>query len=398
MGAPHITTMLGILSAVLLLYGVYTPLIGALNGRRRFLHQAGFDIASATLRTLGLVAGAAIVAQGGGGSPVASAGGSCYGFVFGALVVLGGALAVVGVGRSGPGAPPLGAHVTFLLPLLFGQLLQNLLFQADLTLIRRFASEAALAANLPATAADPYVGAYRATQLFSFLPFQLLTAVTFVLFPVLAGARASKERDKLGGYVQTGMRIALIVAGAMVSVSSGLAGPLLNLVFGARAAGHAARSLEILALGFGAFAVFGLLTAVLNGIGKERSSLAITLTAFALVVLSGFGWVRGTALSDELLVKTALATSAGIVLATSLAGALVYRAVGALVRPAVVLRVGLATTLAIALARALPAGHRLLVIPEALLVVLVYAGVLVASRELGRADVELVKRVVSRRA
>jgi stage V sporulation protein B len=397
MGAPHITNMLRILSAVLLLYGLYTPLIGALNGRRRFVHQAGFDIAAATLRTTGLVAGAALFARG-AGSPVTSAEGSCYGFVLGALLVLGAALAFVGVGRSGPGAPDARTHVAFLLPLLAGQLLQNLLFQADLTLIRRFAAEAAVAAGLPATAADPFVGAYRATQLFSFLPFQLLTAVTFVLFPVLASARAGKERDKLGGYVQTGMRIALIIAGAIVSVSSGLAGPLLRLVFGPEAARHAAGSLEILALGFGAFAVFGLLTAVLNGLGRARASLTITLTAFALVVVSGFAWVRGTPLSDELLWKTALATSAGIVLATALAAVLVFREVGGLVRLAVLARVALATAAAIALARALPSGHRLLVLPEALLVALVYTAVLLVSRELGRADLELLRRVVSRRA
>ena len=397
MGAPHVTTMLRVLSVVVLIYGAYTPLIGALNGRRRFVQQAGFDVTSATLRTLGLVAGAALVGHQ-AASSLARAEASCYGFVVGVSLVLAVALSVVGVGRGGPGAPSVRTHVAFLLPLAGGQLLQNLLFQADSILLRRFASEASQTASLPLTAADPYVGAYRATQLFSFLPFQLLTAVTFVLFPVLARARAQEERDRLGPYVQTGMRIALVVAGAMVSVSSGLAGQLLRLVFGAEAARHATRSLEVLALGFGVFAVFGLLTAVLNGLGKERASFAITLTAFALVVLSGFGWVRGTPLSDELLLRMAFATSGGIALATGLAGLLVFREVRALVEVKVVVRVLLSAVLAIGVARLLPSGHRLLVVPEALLVALVYFAVLIATRELVRADLELVRRVLRRRA
>jgi stage V sporulation protein B len=349
------------------------------------------------LRTAGVVAGAAFVARQ-AASSIESAEGSCYGFVIAASLVLGGALWVVGVGKPGPGAPSVASHALFLVPLLFGQLLQNLLFQSDLTLIRRFAAEAALAANLPVTAADSYVGAYRATQLFSFLPFQLLTAVTFVLFPVLASAREGRDKDRLGGYVETGLRVALLVAGALVSVSSGLADPLLRLVFGSQAAEHAAGALEVLALGFGAFAVFGLLTAVLNGLGRERTSLVITLGAFSAVVVLGFGWVRGAPLSEALLVRTALATSAGLLLATALAGWLVHRAVGALVRPLVLVRVGLATALAIALGRALPSGSRLLVLPEAALVLLAYLAILLGSRELGRADLELVRRVLKGRA
>ncbi|HEY3496348.1 MAG TPA: hypothetical protein VGK73_16725, partial [Polyangiaceae bacterium] len=135
-----------------------------------------------------------------------------------------------------------------------------------------------------------------------------------------------------------------------------------------------------------------------NGIGKERASFAITLTAFGLVVLSGFGWVRGAPLSEELLLRMALATSGGIVLATALAGVLVFREVRALVRPEVLVRVVLATGAAIAVARALPSGHRLLVVPEALLVASVYFAVLLVTRELGRADLEIVQRVLKRRA
>jgi hypothetical protein len=42
---------------IVLLYGVYAPLVGSLNGRRRFLEQAGLDIGYGALRTAGLVGG-----------------------------------------------------------------------------------------------------------------------------------------------------------------------------------------------------------------------------------------------------------------------------------------------------------------------------------------------------
>src|SRR5262249_43937127 len=43
-GAPHVTTPLRLVSIVVLMYGLYGPMIGSLNGRRRFIDQAGLDI------------------------------------------------------------------------------------------------------------------------------------------------------------------------------------------------------------------------------------------------------------------------------------------------------------------------------------------------------------------
>jgi len=396
-GAPHVSGALRVLSLVLLIYGIYTPLVGALNGTRRFVHQAGLDIAAATLRTAGLVVGAYALSRA-RGSSLAGVEGAAWGFVAGASVVLTAALFIVGIGRSGPGGPSIRSHLWFIAQLFAGQLLLNLLLQADLTFLRLFASEAAGRAGLPPTAADPYLGAYRATQLFSFLPYQLLIAVTFVLFPMLASAGKSEDKSDVRRYVATGLRLALIIAGAMVCVTSGLSEPLLKLVFGAEAASHGARALSVLAIGFGAFAIFGILTTILTSLGGERASALVTAAAVALVAVSCFVWVRGTALSDELLLRTATATSTGIGLATLATAFLVHRAAGGLVPGSVALRVGAATIIATSLGRFLSGAPALLVPVLALLVIATYAGVLVVTRELGSADLALIRRVLKRSA
>ena len=396
-GAPHVTGALRILSAIIVLYGIYTPLVGALNGTRRFVHQAGLDIAAATFRTIGLVVGAYVLGRA-GASHLAGVEGAAWGFVAGAILVLGIALAVVGVGRKGSGGPTVRHHLIFMAGLFVGQLLLNLLLQADLTLLRFFAGEAAAREGLSPMAADPFVGAYRATQLFAFLPYQLLIAVTFVLFPMLASAGKSGDRDDVRRYVATGLRLALIIGGAMVCVTSGLAGPLLMLVFGKEATAHGARALSVLALGSGAFAIFGILTTVLNSLGFERKSAIVTGVAAALVGAACFFWVRGTPLSDELLLRTATATSTSIVLATLAASVLVHRAAGGLVAPSVVVRVLLAGTIATVVGRFLWDTPRLAAPLLALFVVAIYAAVLVVSRELGPNDLALVKRVLKRSA
>lgn len=391
-GAPHVAAALQIFSAAMLLYALYAPLIGALNGQRRFLQQAGFDILAATIRTLGLIGGAWYLASRG-----LAVEGAAAGFVIGLVLLLGLAVYVVGTGASGEGGPSVRRHLAFILPVLAGHVLLNLLLQADLTLLRRFAADAAVVRGLPITAADPLVGAYRATQLFSFLPYQLLISVNFILFPMLASAVRDGDRRAVARYVAMGVRIALLIAGLMVSVTAGLAEGLINLVFGAEAAALGTRSLELLALGFGAFAIFGVLTTVLNSLRRERASAAVTAVATAAVVVLCFLRVRGQEFGEPLLFRTASATAVGLVIATVGAGFLVYRAAGAVVPPKSAVRVIIAVALTVTLGRVLPDGGKLLTVVYAAVVACVYVVLLVVLRELSGSDVATVRQVLARR-
>jgi stage V sporulation protein B len=393
-GASHVVNPLRILSAVMLLYGLYTPLIGVLNGQHKFVSQASLDVIAATLRTTGLIAGAYLFTRRGNFGVE----GATAGFAGTAVLILGVALVLVGVGKRGPAALSVRAHLLFALPVLLGQILFNLLLQADLTLLRRFASEAALAHGLPATAADPLVGAYRATQLFSFLPYQLLIAVTFILFPMLATAARDGDRQAVARYVSTGVRLALVLAGVMISVTAGLSDRLLYLVFGAEAAKLGGHSLELLALGFGGFAIFGVLTTVLNSLKHERESAIVTGVAVTLVVALCYLRVRGAPFGEDLLFFTAEATAAGLFVATLSAAFFVYRAAGAVAPPLALGRVLLAVAGATLLGRFLPHAGKILTPVYALVVAAAYVFILLVTRELGTRDLNTVRAVLKRKA
>ena len=391
-GAAHVVTPLRILSAVMLLYGMYTPLIGVLNGQRKFVLQASLDIVAGTLRTIGLIVGAFLLGRRGLGVEGATAG-----FAVGAVLILASALLLVGIGRAGRSAITARQHLLFALPVLLGQVLFNLLLQADLTLLRRFASQAAVAHGLPATAADPLVGAYRATQLFSFLPYQLLIAVTFILFPMLATAARDGDREAVARYVRTGVRLALVLAGLMVSVTAGLSDRLLFLVFGSEAAALGGSSLELLAVGFGGFAIFGVLTTVLNSLKHERESVIVTGVAVTLVVALCYWRVRGAPFGPDLLLYTAQATAAGLFVATLSAAYFVHRAAGAVAPPLSLLRVLLAAAIATSVGRVLPHSAKIVTPVYAGLVAVVYVVLLLLTRELGARDLATIRAVVSKR-
>jgi stage V sporulation protein B len=395
-GAPHIILGLRIMSGVLFFYGMYAPFIGVLNGTKRFLHQAALDMTATTLRTVAMIAAAWYFAT----RFDFGFDGATIGFVASSALVFAVAVGIAGIGRKGGGGPSITEHLKFIAPLYVGQLLLQLLLQADLTLLRTFAAQAAVHAGLPETAADPLVGAYRATQLYCFLPYQLLLSVVFILFPMLATAYRDGDREAVARYVRTGVRLALIIAGAIVSATSGLSGPLLRLVFPAEAAVLGTRSMQLLTLGFGAFAIFVIMIAVLNSLKRERTSALITVTAFALVAVLCFWRVRGQPFGPGLLWRTAVSTSAGLGVATIIAAFTVKRTAGAVVSPVTLVRVLLAMAAAIAVGRALPHllhASRVLTVVFALVVGCVYVAGLLVLREVGQSDLALAKTVLGRR-
>lgn len=391
--APHLIVPVRILAAVLFFYGVYAPLIGVLNGQRRFIWQAGFDISFATLRTTLMVGAAFIV----GRLWQQGVAGAAAGFALAAGIICCAAALIAKTGKPGPTEVRLGDYLAFVGPVFIGQVLLNLLQQADLTLLRYFAASAALAEQLAPESADVLVGAYRATQLFCFLPYQLLLSITFVLFPLLAKAHHDRNAADVKLFVMTGVRLAFLISGLMVSVISGMAGPLLRLVFPAEVAEYATSAMQLLALGFGAFAIFGILTTVLTSLKAERVSAWITGIAFALVCALGWGLLNGQAFGASLLIRTATATSLGLVIATLIAGFFVQRLAGSVVQMKTVVRVLVAGAITIAVGRVFPPVSKSLTILVAAALASLNLVVLVASRELTMRDVRHIQSVFAPR-
>src|SRR5262249_16250118 len=154
-----------------------------------------------------------------------------------------------GTGRAGTGGPSTRAHLAALGPIALGQLFLNPLMQADIWLLRRFAHESGALAGVAGAAlqarTDSLGGAYRAAQLFAFLPYQLLLSITFILFPMVARAHAQGQKEAVAGYVGAGFRLAFLIGGLMVSCTCGLAPLLLRLAFVKQAADDGTTALRL---------------------------------------------------------------------------------------------------------------------------------------------------------
>ncbi len=401
LGAPHVVGALRILSALLFLYAMYAPLIGYLNGRRRFLGQAGLDVTAATLRTIGLVAGAYAAttffhSDSEQGRTILRVEGAALGFCCAGVLILLAAIKLTGLGVAGGRRPPMDRYFFVLLPILGGQILLNLLFQADSLLLRLFASEAAKVAGLAPEAADPYVGAYRATQLFCFLPFQLLSSITFVLFPLLASARSMGEKKEVAQLIERGLRIALIVAGLIISALVAVPGGLIAIVFGAEASAIGADAMRILAIGMGFFALLGVMTSAMNSLGAERQSFTLIGLAVVLVISSCFFVAEGRPLGADLLNRVATATSGAMVITTSVAALRLRSLAGGGVALLALARTCAGVAIAGYLTAQFFQGGALLTLAGSVVAGLIFLLVLTLTRELRRSDIEQLRTLVRR--
>jgi stage V sporulation protein B len=213
-----------------------------------------------------------------------------------------------------------------------------------------------------------------------------LLGITFILFPMLAQASAARDALAVANYVNTGTRISLLITGLAVAASAGLAGNLLRLVFPARFAELGGDAMRILAVGLGGFALFGVFSTVLNSIGKQWPSLAVTLGALGSVVGLNAWFVQGSSFGPELLEKTAWATSVSVVLAAIVSGVLVRIYSGASMPMRSALRVGFATLICALLGAQFSELSRLFTLLAAFAIAAVYVALLVLLRELTAQD------------
>ncbi len=395
-GAPHIAVPLAIVAIVSLLYGVYAPLIGFLNGRAQFTRQAALDVIFAILRTTGLL-GVGFWFVHGGGSGVT---GAVLGFVGAAACIVPIAArwaspwGAAGRATDRTGLPTPSTYLLELVPLAGAQFFTNAVMQVDITLLGRFLSRSASASglshDLATKSADEWVAVYRACQLFAFLPYQLLLSITQILFPMVARAKAEGDLVAVKTYVARGARLAAIACGMMVAVVAALPGTLLSFAYGADVGARGASTLRVLALGQGAYTMLAIATTVLASIGRERIAAAITFGALSAVSVACFGLVSGAAFGGAQLAATAIATSVALVLTLVVAGVTVERQTGSFVPLLTLVRVLFAVSLMVTAGLLLPRFGKLLTPVVSALVAVLYLAVLVVTGELTKADAKLV--------
>ena len=386
---------LRIMALVVLCYGIYAPLVGGLNGTGRFVEQAGLDILYGALR-FATTAGGAVVAI----YILRADGvrGGVMGFALAALLIVPIAVTRSKTGAAGAIHPTAKEYFAFLAPLSIGLVSLNLLLQTDFELFSHFTAERVASLGEPAERANEIIGVYRAFQLFSFLPYQLLMSITFVLFPLLARAHAAGEAESVKRFTETGMRLALLLVGLFVGIVAALPYPLLRFAFKDQIiAAWGSKAQPNHALGMAAFAMLGVMTAALTSLKKEGVAALLTTAGVALVAILCAVMIPRAELGTPMMVASATATLIALSSVAVLGAVVLRRIAGGILPLMTLVRVALATGAAVLVGSRLPYFGRATAPVEAIVVALVYSVCLIVSAEIGRSDLAVVRSVVARR-
>jgi stage V sporulation protein B len=319
----------------------------------------------------------------------------------GAWVAAAGAILVIAAVWVGPPRSLRGGDVrpmaTFLGGVALYLILINLLMSVDQLLLKRLSTEWFLAhPDLVAAGkdasdmADQQVGFYRAVQNLARLPYQLLIAATFVVFPLVSRATFEHDLDKTRRYVRTTLRYSLIFSALMGAVLAAKPTGLMLVPYGAEYA-VGGPALAVLALGNVAFAVFTIAGTILNSAGRTRDAVTVAFVTLASSTVALWIGIPRAVPGETMLLTCGAATAAAMAVGALASGWLLVRRFGAFVRPLTLVRVGLATVAAIALGRVLPSAGKLVTLAEAAACAAAFVVVLVATCELGRADVAAIR-------
>jgi stage V sporulation protein B len=389
LSSPALTPLVRLGAVVVVAYAIYSTAIGALNGAHAFDRQARLDATFSAVRTLGLL---------GGGLTLGLAVSAMTGFAAAAVTMATVGALAAGLHRTPAGTvPPLAQHLRVLVPIGLYQLALNGLLQIDIEILvtgTTLAASAGGASEAAAAEAGAHAaGLYRVAQTLTFVPYQLVTSVTLVLFPVVARAASAGKEQEARETVRAALRFSFLFVAGLLAPLAGAAGGAVRLAFPSAYEGADA-VVPVLAFSQLFFAMGVLHATVLIGRGHLWRVVGIASGTLALAVLGNVlaWWLTPAALP----LGTAFGTSLGSVAFAALTALALHADLGVGLGLASLTRVALAGAAALVVASLVPGEGRIVGLVALVLAGLAYLLVLAASRELGSADLALVRRLLAR--
>ncbi len=381
-------------SVVVFAYAVYAAVVGSLNGRRLFGHQARLDMGFSTLRTMGILGGATLGI---------GALGAMAGFAAAALCIMLISLVVVGrelVRKTDAEPLPLKRWFAFMAPIWTYQAFLNGCLQIDVQVLKKVVAELALGTGATAaeaaTTASTQVGFYRAAQTFAFVPYQLILAMTFVIFPLISRATAAGDAEAARRTIRGSMRFSLLVLLSVAAPVAGAADGVMRVAYPEEYLAGAP-ALGVLVFGLVAFALFVIAATVLSSSGRPGLAAGIAAIALGVVVVANWFFIHEAGAGGAVLVAAASATTLGTTIACLLAGGAVFVSFKAFIPLATVVRGLLAGAIGFAVADYVPHETRLMAVVALAAGFVAFGLALVSLREVRGDDLRTARSILLNR-
>ncbi len=382
---PELIPHLRLAAGVIVAYSFYAVFVGAANGAKQFHKQAALDITFSTLRT-GFVLTAAMLFH--ATLPAVGA------FVAAATLIMFLSIAVVGLPRRGHSPPGSVARMLkYMVWLMVYMGAINVLMFVDGWWLKRLCTEAASQVGTSAAevkrSVDALVGVYGAAQTVARLPYQLILAVTFIIFPLLSTPALRADQARTRRYVATTLRYSLVVMVAMVAAVGVRPQGTLRLLYPAEYS-TGAPALAILLSAYVCFSLLCIVGTITNSLGRALPTAVLGIVTALITCGSVYLAIQsGLASGEPPLRWAALGLLLGMAAGLALNLGYLWRTFQVTLPPLSLLRAAVAFAAVLGLGRVWPAagtpgllGSKVGTILCAGLASMLYVGVLMVLGEL----------------
>ena len=369
----RLTNYLRLAALITLSYSFYAVFTGYFNGQKKFLTQAALDATYSTLKL------ACIVLLVWAGFGVA---GGVGGFALAAAGVLTLSAIIAGKGKR-TGEVRVKELFAFQFYLLAFTLVLNLLQKVDLILVKALSSPDAIVASANA-------GFYGAAINIANVTYQVIISVTFVIFPLVSQATFANDRKLTRNYIANTMRYTLMIMALLATLFSANAASVLHVIYPDQYQASSG-ALAWVAFGMLAFGLIYVLTTIISASGRPTVSLII-----GVVTLATSAALNALLIPRAGLTGAGLATTCAMFIGAGVGIGYLLTRFGALIPPLSLARIAGCSAIIYALSLAYTPASKPLIMVKLAALGLFYIIVLIASREVGRDELRLLRRVMKK--
>lgn len=150
---------------------------------------------------------------------------------------------------------------------------------------------------------DYLTGIYNAALTVGRIPYYIFYALTIMLLPVISKTTAENNSQETNSIISQSMRLMLIFLVPSVILMAEFSKPILQIFYSSRY-NDAAGPMSILAYGVGFLTIFYVMSFVLNGAGKTKTAMWISIFGFILNTVLNFILIKQYALAGSAIATT----------------------------------------------------------------------------------------------
>jgi stage V sporulation protein B len=237
---------------------------------------------------------------------------------------------------------------------------------------------------------DNLAGIYNAALTVGRIPYYIFYAMTIFLLPMISKSTSQNNQGETKKILAQALRIILLLLVPMIVLMAVYAKPILIDFYGAKYA-SGALSMAILEYGVGFLTIFYVMSFALNGAGKTKLVMNISIVGFAINAILNYILIKKYSITGS-----AIATSITSFIIALWILYYLWRDFGALVKIKTFLKIIFAAILMYAASLLFSKGEAVF-IAWSIILFAFYLFILYILREIKKEDIEIIKNILTRK-